>query len=449
MDKDRKLKRYRRKDYTEIVDFPVEIVGRDGVVRHYDFVESVRLYQRRFSFAPMRFRDDDLVAAEQGHCRSRIEQLRRSYFHLHGWEAATPDGPEGARPDHAGELAAFLQRVFCDPGRLDVQFTPIPRQRAGSLWYLSRAGEHGGLLLYAFAFDGSDKEAEQHAFLALLTEFRATSQHAGDAERLVGYHHATDCAFVLTGRAEEVDALAASVAEDADGASVQPNAWDEITEFVRRGDLPTAFLRCKSLVGEQPWHRDAYALGAMLAVHLRHPHDAEDLAFVGTRYFPEDGVLHVALGVARMHLERFHEAADALATARQLQPRLSIATSITLLNDCKRGHLIQAAWTSWRLRPQIRSADDAGLATLTRFGRQLTGFAILVAAMGTVCGLAALASGGIAQAGLGAIVLLAGLGWAWARRHARQLYAQYTVEDPQASLQRIRRTRRGGRSTGT
>ncbi len=37
MDKSRKLRRYLKKDYRQLVDFPVEIVGRDGVVRRYTF----------------------------------------------------------------------------------------------------------------------------------------------------------------------------------------------------------------------------------------------------------------------------------------------------------------------------------------------------------------------------------------------------------------------------
>ena len=67
MDKDWKLQRYGRKDYTDVVEFPVEIVGRDGVVRRYSFEDSVRLYQRRITFAPLRYRDTDLVDAEVGH----------------------------------------------------------------------------------------------------------------------------------------------------------------------------------------------------------------------------------------------------------------------------------------------------------------------------------------------------------------------------------------------
>ena len=106
MDKNGKLQRYDRKDYSELVDFPVEIVGRDGVVRRYVFEDSVRLYQRRITFAPIRYRDAELAAAEVGHCRSRISQLRTSYFVQFGW--GTPDG-DTVGQELFGELAGELE----------------------------------------------------------------------------------------------------------------------------------------------------------------------------------------------------------------------------------------------------------------------------------------------------------------------------------------------------
>ena len=47
---------------------PVEIVGRDGVTRRYTFEDAIRLYQRRVTFAPIRYRDAELVGDQpQGH----------------------------------------------------------------------------------------------------------------------------------------------------------------------------------------------------------------------------------------------------------------------------------------------------------------------------------------------------------------------------------------------
>ena len=113
MDKGRKLRRYSRKEYSQVVDFPVEIVGRDGVVRRYTFEESVRLYQRRIASAGMRYDDGEVVKAEVRHCRRRIEQLRKSYFARYGWSALQAPGSAGHLDgEQAGEVAAFLRRCF-------------------------------------------------------------------------------------------------------------------------------------------------------------------------------------------------------------------------------------------------------------------------------------------------------------------------------------------------
>src|SRR5262245_39502528 len=150
MDKTHKLQRYDRKDYSELVEFPVEIVGRDSVVRRYTFEDSIRLYQRRISCTPIRHRDPDLIRAEVHHCRSRIEQLRRSYFHRYGW--GTPEGAPGAEQwfgDLSGELAAFLCRVFSVDGRPEVRIEPVlPDTDGVSAWYVLQQSASAGMLLY-------------------------------------------------------------------------------------------------------------------------------------------------------------------------------------------------------------------------------------------------------------------------------------------------------------
>jgi hypothetical protein len=74
IERSRKIPREPNKDYDALVDFPVEIVGRDGSVRRYSFEESVRLYQRRIASASLRYEDGEVAEAEIQHCRRRIEQ---------------------------------------------------------------------------------------------------------------------------------------------------------------------------------------------------------------------------------------------------------------------------------------------------------------------------------------------------------------------------------------
>ena len=63
------------KKYSDYIDFPVEIVGKDGVVRYYTFEESVSLYQRRIRLARLRYDSPAERKKELEHCSNRIAQL--------------------------------------------------------------------------------------------------------------------------------------------------------------------------------------------------------------------------------------------------------------------------------------------------------------------------------------------------------------------------------------
>ena len=76
IERSRKIPREPNKDYDALVDFPVEIVGRDGSVRRYSFEESVRLYQRRVASAATRMDSPEGARREIDHCRSRHAQRR-------------------------------------------------------------------------------------------------------------------------------------------------------------------------------------------------------------------------------------------------------------------------------------------------------------------------------------------------------------------------------------
>lgn len=440
MDKDRRIRRYRRKDYTEMVEFPVEIVGRDGQVRRYDFDESVRLYQRRMHFAPMRFVDDDLVAAEQGHCRARIDQLRRSYFHLHGW--AGP-GPEASEPEHAGELVSMLQRAFRVRGRLELSFSRLGGDaRLGEVWFVERCEPKSSFLLYAFRFDGEFGEVAQASFAERLRELRGTGDCGGDAERLVAWRHANDCGFVLTGRGEDVAMVATLAPGDDLDTAMEPTPWEEVVGFVRRGDLPTAFLRCRWLVEEQPWHRDAYALGAALALSLRRALDAEDLALVGACYAPEDPLLRYYGGLARLHQGRRQEAIELLlpapgSSAAPLPAAMHAAAWVWLVQ----GQLLRAL----RTLEDGQAVRDSHDAVIRRELRIEARWLLVVTALGgLVLGVSAIAA--LAGRLPSPVIPLAGIGvmglWVLrARRALRMIGLRVRYEEPEQVLRRVEMSR--------
>jgi hypothetical protein len=451
MDKDRRARRYRRKDYRELVEFPVEIVGRDGAVRRYDFEDSVRLYQRRLHFAPVRFGEEDLVTAEQGHCRARIEQLRHSYFVLFGWAGTT--GPHVDHPLHAGELVSFLQRALRCRERLDLTFSPVPGgwgadAQLCNAWFVERPMRAGGLLLYCFGFEEGADDAAQARFASLLAELRAPTPVKGDAEQLIAWRHANDCAFVLTGRADEVAAVAAVAPEGDDAGGMEPTPWDEAVQYLRRGDLPTSFLRCRWIVDDQPWHRDAYVLGMALALVLRRGSDAEDLGFVGSAYVPKDPLIRYFLALSQVHQQRMsagRAAAEvALITSGQGGTELGAARNLLAWTQVLDRSMFQA-WRTLGAAP-VGSAepfehDFISRGLLQTWLRAWGLTVVLVVLSGLWLGV-----GVVAQSVPALVISL--VGWvavmpavAWLRTRGRLLHHRLRVEDPQLVLKRIDRLR--------
>ncbi|MEN0066841.1 MAG: tetratricopeptide repeat protein, partial [Myxococcota bacterium] len=434
-----------RKDYSELVDFPVEIVGRDGVVRRYTFEDSIRLYQRRITFAPIRYRDNDLVRAEVNHCRSRIDQLRRSYFHRYGW--GTPDGQTSVEEtfgDLAGELAAFLCRVLNSEGRPEIQFDSIEAENDGvSTWYVTHDPNNSGMILYFHRFEGVRADQIRERFFSSLKAFERMGRSMGDAERLIAFHHTVDCGFVLTGRGADHSSIV-RVKEDSRPVDLAPTPWDELLEIIRKGDYEAGLRRCKELVAEQPYHRNAYVAGSMLGAFLGEHLDGEDLALVGTRYFPEDGSLHYYLGLCRSRQGRGDEAETALRRALELSPDLVSARTVLVV------HYVQArryrdALDVLTARREVDPDDrraDADLAHLEHWIRW-RGWAWVLGLCLGVIGVGA--TWQIGLAGLVVVLLgafVAGLGWFAFQRQLDAIVARQRFEEISQGLRRLTRNTR-------
>jgi tetratricopeptide (TPR) repeat protein len=446
MDKSVKLQRYDRKDYSELVDFPVEIVGRDGVVRRYTFEDSIRLYQRRITFAPLRYPDGDLVRAEVNHCRSRIDQLRRSYFHRYGW--GTPEGHQSAEEtfgDLAGELAAFICRVLGVHGRPEIHIDRVSAERDGcSVWYLTPRGAKSGMLLYFHRFDGTAADAVRDKFFASLKELERTGRNTGDAERLLAFHHTVDCGFVLTGRGGDYASFVHPNHEAPQQVDLAPTPWDEVLEIVRKGDYEAALRRCRELVEEQPWHRNAYTAGAMLAGYLGEHLQGEDLALVGSRYFPKDGAILYYLGLCRLRLGRIKEAEQALKEALEVAPELvsaRVQLAIHLVQSGRYREALEVLASRAGVTPDDRRTD-ADLQTLEQ--------AIRWRASGMYGGGAVALLGLVGTWLMGAVALvavllgvgLAALGWFAFHRQLDSVIARQRFEEISQGLRRLHRRAR-------
>ena len=443
IDKNWKLQRYDRKDYSEVVEFPVEIVGRDGVVRRYTFEDSIRLYQRRITFAPVRYRDIDLVQAEVNHCRSRIDQLRTSFFHRFGW--GTPHDQPDAHAVFgalAGELAAFICRVLRCVGRPEILFERVAEEVDGvSTWYVTPEGAESGMILYVHRFDGGDSDTVRNTFFATLKTMERTGRMAGDGERLLAFHHTVDCGFVLTGRGNEFSSLVSSDDEPEPSIDLTPTPWDELLEVIRRGEYDLALRRCQAMLSEQPWHRKAYVAGAMLACFQGQYAVAEDLSLLGTKYFPEDGILAYYLGVARLQQDRLEEAEVSLRKALQWSPDLLHARTllVVILVRRQRFHAALKVLSERRETPPEERKAEADLQRLAQWIRWRAivlgvGAMMVVAGpfIGVFMGLA-----GLSVSLLGLALL--GAGWLTFRRHIEAILSRQRVEEVSVGLRRLQK----------
>ncbi|MEC7947885.1 MAG: hypothetical protein VX265_09980, partial [Myxococcota bacterium] len=311
MDKGRKLRRYTRKDYTLLVDFPVEIVGRDGAVRQYSFEDSVQLYQKRISSAERRYEDSELVRAEVRHCEQRIRQLRKSYFARYGWSAArVVDSPGMAAGDFAGEVVAFLRRVLGvgtrDESILELAFVADEDHR--QLYYVRRPDADATrppCLLYLYRFDGPGDLPARSAFFDFLKMLAGVRTSGVGVENMMGFHHTADCGLVLTG--------SGTGAAHGPGSGLEPPPWMELVEvqddplrhgmlLLRRGERARA-LQCFTAAYETNHFRRAGYVGAMVVADQIGAHaEAETASLMGSLYFPADALMHYHLAVARLRV---------------------------------------------------------------------------------------------------------------------------------------------------
>ena len=340
MEKGRKMRRYSRKDYTQLVDFPVEIVGRDGVVRRYSFEESVRLYQRRIASAALRYQDDEVVNAEVEHCRSRIEQLRKSYFARYGWSGIHVMGATGALEDGlAAEVAAFIRR-WLEPDEVDpeaLEFSFLEESSFHQLYFVRRppglkqhadaaSAKGSDHLLYLYRFEQAGTCVARDEFFRFLKVLQGVRRIPEGVESLMAFHHTADCGLVLTGQGGGYSAQDAGSSEEEE-PQVDPH-WLEDADhdplrdgmsLLRRGERQQALRRFVQAYERNHFRRAAYVGAAVVADQLGEHVEAETAALMGSRYFPEDAVLHYHLAVARLRRGALVEAGEALTLVESLE----------------------------------------------------------------------------------------------------------------------------------
>ena len=326
MNKSRKLQRYEQKDYTQLVDFPVEIVGRDGVVRRYSYDESIRLYQRRIASAQSRYADGDVIDAEVVHCRQRIGQLRRSYFARYGWSALrVADRPGLLAGEFAGEVAAFLANIAAEndaPGSSagPVRFALLEDAEHHQLYGIRHGNAEEGpiWLLAVYRFSASSSCAGRDHFFRSLKVVQSVATTQQTVEQLLGFHHTSRCGLILTSTDAPIpDAPPQPPGTDPstqwlEFAAVDGDPLQAAFAALRRGRLSDALALFSAAYEAQPFRRAAYVGAGVVADQLGAFEAAQTAALMGVRYLPHDDFLRYQLALVCLRLGRTEEARRSL-----------------------------------------------------------------------------------------------------------------------------------------
>ncbi len=395
-ERQRRLRRYQQKDYSSLVEFPVEIVGRDGVVRAFTFEDAVRLYQRRITSAADRFDDASTVEAEVWHCRRRIRQLRRSYLLRHTWAAVRSIGDrEGLGGEMAAEVAAFLRRFTARRGENPeaFRFAAVEGGTPARVYWLTRDDGHPAVL-YVYRFEGSGADVAREAFGRFVASLRHARPSEEGTEHLLSAWQAVDCGILLTTRASPEEAVAgADTVPPLDPDHVE-DPFAHALQDLREGEAEPALEALSRLLEARPDHRDAALAASLAADLLGRREEAELYARLACRHHPGDPALLHQLGVVLVRQNRLAEARVPLEEALGHDPSLFGARFLLVLLELHRGrtgraheHLQAATATA---EPQQRDL----LAALGRFRnrvvrrRRLLGLVALIAAGGVAGGVA-------------------------------------------------------------
>lgn len=419
MAQESKLRRYTSKDYSEIIEFPVELIDRDGVVRRYSFDESLRVYQRRISSAQWRYNDDSVIAAEVDHCNKRIDQIRRSYL-LRCKDIGARIAREQQTDDQTtlGEGLALLHDVMTkeEGGSLRTEDLPIEievvvERGVPSVYQIRRSDHDGAYLLYIFP-----KEFEDDFVAQVHTLQPISTLDGARFERLLQARRGETANFLLTGRPAATDLDDDSLQVErlrGDAGDIDPGLF-EIDEAMpwwvapseddaptpgsvemstglaalRRKDINEAIRHLKAAIEANPYHRDAYLALSTLLDATGAVEEGEMYGMMAMSYLPEDGMIRFNVGLNQLRQGRHAEALEAFQQAAGREPDLHQPHYFSGLIHAVGGRLDEAeqALLSARERDPDEDRIDTALAWVRRRIRIRTATRIGAASMaiGTV-----------------------------------------------------------------
>lgn len=424
-----RLRRYAKKEYSQTVAFPVEIVGRDNLVRRYSFDDAVRLYQRRIQTAPMRYADSATVDAEIRHCHLRIDQLRRSYLETIGL-AWLPDATASGllKSPLAADVTAFLRRLLGETSTSAAALDLVPLESTEAEVFWVRGGPiPAGSMLYAYRLDGEGAPRVRAALEADLARLRSAENDPG-AERLFVGLVGPDLALLLAGTQpwSGPSGLLHAIAED---AAAEGDAWRDGMAALHDGQVGSALSRLEAGLDSHPDRVLLARSTALVAMLAAEPERAEFAARTGLLSSPDDPLLVYVLSLALFAQKRPADARQALLPSRSAGAAVLLAVDAIARGSCWEAYRRLAVaerggegeWYALRAK---RSATQA-LYTVLAVRSAAGVFVVAAAAMCTFASLASAPTMGVwpAAGGFGIVGALL-LGWEW---HLRGVVRQDLV----------------------
>ena len=334
------MRRYAKKDYSETVSFPVEIVGRDGAVRQFTFEQSVRLYQRRIASAVVRYTDMDVMRAEERHCTLRIEQMRRSKLENSNF----PIGEFSSQGNVAGEVVACIEGLFGSVVSLAPVTLPELSGAGVAAWYVEH--ESDGFLIYLHNFTGAG-QSTRTAFFTQLSRVRCGQ--GSQVESLAAYHLTADCGVVVTTKAD-VSAKYAWVPSSAMWLQPGVGGNEERPEklftagyaHLSLGEVSEAVPLFEQAISLNPWHSASHV--GLISCHniLQNREESEVASRVALHHFPSDKGFSYLLAAAQYQQGEHKKALESLSVALS-HPPLPIAIGLEARIKFEQGHLVQAS----------------------------------------------------------------------------------------------------------
>ena len=433
-----KLRAYDGKDYSEIIEFPVELVDRDGVVRRYSYEESLAVYHRRIQSAPWRYGDDELIRAEIGHCTRRIDQIKRSYSTRRGTgEASRASNPRASLGEGYDLLRRYYDHLLAEhglklPAEPALTVTLLQDEPSSRVYHVGFEDTRGGHLLYFFPFDRQGDGDPQEAWREAKAGYRGLAAGTG-VERLLFSEAGEGAGVLVTGANELPEGLRVqAVGRDEPEPGVpaatddesQPHwmssnreageadAGDDFEDGVtalqedRTHDAIDCFRR---VVEVNPYHREGYlALLAVLDGAGRYA-EADLYGEMAGRHLPGDGLVRYRQAINMVRRGKLDQAIEAFDEATELAPSLFQPAYFAAQVLVARGKDLDGALRRLRLAAAV-AEDEAHVQRSLRAvercmalrrslrisGVGLAALAVALVALGEPLAIVGLALGGLA-----------------------------------------------------